>query len=65
MEYIEDDLNSSVNKTIQIIKDNITMFDNEFTTDDFLISSQKEDLNTYYVALSRARLGITNVNYIG
>ena len=65
MVYIEDDLNSSVNKTIQTIKDNITMFDNEFTTDDFLTSSQKEDLNTYYVALSRARSGITNVNYIG
>ena len=65
MVYIENDLNSSVNKTIQTIKDNITMFDNEFTTDDFLTSSQKEDLNTYYVALSRARSGITNVNYIG
>ena len=65
MVYIEDDLNSSVNKTIQTIKDNITMFNNEFTTDDFLTSSQKEDLNTYYVALSRARSGITNVNYIG
>ena len=64
MEYIEDDLNSSVNKTIQIIKDNITMFDNEFTINDFLTSSQKEDLNTYYVALSRARSSITNVNYI-
>ena len=65
MVYIEDDLNSSVNKTIQTIKDNITMFDNEFTINDFLTSGQKEDLNTYYVALSRARSSITNVNYIG
>ena len=40
------------------------MFDNEFTINDFLTSGQKEDLNTYYVALSRARSSITNVNYI-
>ena len=65
MVHIEDDLNSSVNKTIQMIKDATNMFDNEFTINDFLTSSQKEDLNTYYVALSRARSAITNVNYIG
>ena len=63
--YIEDDLNNSVNRTIQRMRDLIpivsapTMLD----TKKFLSKEQKEDLNTYYVALSRARTAITNVGY--
>lgn len=63
--YIEDDLNNSVNRTLQRMRDLIpiisasTMLD----TKRFLSKEQKEDLNTYYVALSRARTAITNVGY--
>lgn len=63
--YIEDDLNNSVNRTLQRMRDLIpivsasTMLD----TKKFLSKEQKEDLNTYYVALSRARTAITNVGY--
>lgn len=63
--YIEDDLNNSVNRTLQRMRDLIpivsasTMLD----TKRFLSKEQKEDLNTYYVALSRARTTITNVGY--
>lgn len=63
--YIEDDLNNSVNRTLQKMRDLIpivsasTMLD----TKKFLSKEQKEDLNTYYVALSRARTAITNVGY--
>ena len=53
--YIEDDLNNSVNRTIKKIKSGATK--------DALAKEDVEDLNTYYVALSRARYNLSNVNY--
>ena len=64
--YIEDDLNSSVNRTIQRIKElSLTLPIEEQDNIKMLLSSEQiEDLNTYYVALSRARVTIVNNNYI-
>ena len=60
--YIEEDLNSSVNRTIQRMKDLSTIVDGNPRL--YLSKEQKEDLNTYYVALSRAKTNITNVKYL-
>ena len=60
--FIEEDLNNSVNKTIQQIKELNTLVDDNPKL--YLSKEQKEDLNTYYVALSRAKTNITNVKYI-
>jgi hypothetical protein len=60
--YIEEDLNSSVNRTIQRMKDLTTIVEGNPRL--YLSKEQKEDLNTYYVALSRARTNITNVKYL-
>ena len=64
--YIEDDLNSSVNKTIQRIKELSIILPSEDkgNINKFLSIEQIEDLNTYYVALSRARVSITNSNIL-
>lgn len=63
--YIEDDLNNSVNRTLQRMRDLIPIVSAStiLDTKKFLSKEQKEDLNTYYVALSRARTAITNVGY--
>lgn len=63
--FIEDDLNNTVNRTIQRMKDLYTIAesDNFLDTKQYLTKEQKEDLNTYYVALSRAKTAITNVGY--
>ena len=60
--YIEEDLNSSVNRTIQRMKNLSTIVDGNPRL--YLSKEQKEDLNTYYVALSRAKTNITNVKYL-
>ena len=60
--YIEEDLNSSVNRTIQRMKDLSTIVDGNPRL--YLSKEQKEDLNTYYVALSRSRINLINVKYI-
>lgn len=64
--FIENDLNSSVNKVIIRIKDIHRMYPNTPLEDirKRLTKDDREDLNTYYVALSRARSGITNVGYL-
>ena len=64
--FIEDDLNSSVNRTIQQIKElSLTLPREEQDNIKMLLSSsQIEDLNTYYVALSRARVTLVNNNYV-
>ena len=59
--YIEDDLNNSVNRTILRMKELSRMVPDD--PRNYLTKEQKEDLNTYYVALSRAKTGIVNVNY--
>jgi len=60
--YIENDLNSSVNRAI------ISMNEIAKITGgnprDYLTKDRKEDLNTYYVALSRARTSLVNYNYL-
>lgn len=63
--FIEDDLNNSVNRTIQRMRElqPIVSAPEILDTKAFLSKEQKEDLNTYYVALSRARTAITNVEY--
>ena len=68
--YIEDDLNNSVNRSIVRMKEiNYAMaFDRPMTLSEtrrYLDGGSKEDLNTYYVALSRARSHIANVGYVG
>lgn len=55
---IENDLNNSVNNAILSYKD----AKENFATD--LPREVKEDLNTYYVALSRAKTVLNNVHYI-
>lgn len=60
--YIEDDLNNSVNRVIQKMRD-IVPYITEGSPKDYLTKDQKEDLNTYYVALSRARVHLSNVDY--
>lgn len=64
--FIEDDLNNSVNRTIQRMRElqPIVSAPEILDTRAFLSKEQKEDLNTYYVALSRARTAITNVGYL-
>lgn len=63
--YIEDDLNNSVNRAIQAMRDSSPYVGSELKLQrQVLDKGRKEDLNTYYVALSRARSGITNVAYI-
>lgn len=63
--YIEEDLNNSVNSTILLMKEMATM-GNVTSTEirGALTKEDKEDLNTYYVALSRAKSSLMHVNYI-
>ena len=63
--FIEDDLNNSVNRTIQRMQElSPTVSDTSMIdTRQYLSKEQKEDLNTYYVALSRAKTIITNVGH--
>ena len=64
--YIEDDLNASVNRAISKLND-IAFMDFHSSLREqrrYLSTDDKEDLNTYYVALSRARTGIANVEYL-
>ena len=63
---IENDLNQCVNKVIErlkVLKEDLPFGESIFELKKYLDKSDKEDLNTYYVALSRARNKITNVNY--
>lgn len=63
---IEDDLNRCVNKVIErlrTLKEDLPFGESIFDLKKYLDKSDKEDLNTYYVALSRARNKITNVGY--
>jgi F-box protein, helicase, 18 len=60
--YIEDDLNISVNRTIHRINELSTIMDGNPKL--YLSKEQKEDLNTYYVALSRAKTNVMNVRYL-
>lgn len=68
--YIEDDLNYSVNRTIQKLHNlemNMIMHSSDGyipNPKQYLTKDQKEDLNTYYVALSRAKTKLMNVGYI-
>ena len=63
--FIEDDLNNSVNRTIQRMQELIPTVSatSMIDTRQHLSKEQKEDLNTYYVALSRAKTIITNVGH--
>lgn len=63
--FIEDDLNNSVNRTIQRMQELIPTVSatSMIDTRQYLSKEQKEDLNTYYVALSRAKTIITNVGH--
>ena len=63
---IEEDLNQCVNKVIarlRMLKEDLPFGESIFELKKYLDKSDKEDLNTYYVALSRARNKITNVGY--
>ncbi len=63
---IEEDLNQCVNKVIarlRMLKEDLPFGESIFDLKKYLDKSDKEDLNTYYVALSRARNKITNVGY--
>lgn len=63
---IEEDLNNSVNKVItrlKILKEDLPFGEDIFELKKYLDKSDREDLNTYYVALSRARMNISNVGY--
>ena len=63
---IENDLNQCVNKVIErlkVLKEDLPFGESIFELKKYLDKSDKEDLNTYYVALSRARNKITNVGY--
>ena len=63
---IEEDLNQCVNKVIarlRMRKEDLPFGESIFELKKYLDKSDKEDLNTYYVALSRARNKITNVGY--
>lgn len=65
--YIEDDLNASVNRAITKMHDYAFVYGNTTSLKEqrsYISRSDKEDLNTYYVALSRARSGIANVGYM-
>ena len=70
--YIEDDLNSSVNRVIQKLKELAMMplfksLEHKVDAQDnltLLSSADTEDLNTYYVALSRAKTLVANNNYV-
>ena len=53
--FIDDDLNESVNKAIDKVKAK--------TPTQYMLSSAKSELNTYYVALSRAKIDILNARY--
>jgi superfamily I DNA/RNA helicase len=52
--HIEDDLNSNVNKVIVRLLQSVP-----------ITRDQKENLNTYYVALSRAKTRLINEKYLG
>ena len=67
--YIESDLNASVNRSIMRMREigTIMEFDQPMSLGSirkYLSKGDKEDLNTYYVALSRARSHIANVDYL-
>ena len=64
--FIEEDLNISVRKSIDRLHEQLIMDDDCKTLLDarkYLSRDMKENLNTYYVALSRARTNLINVNY--
>ena len=46
-----------------MLKEDLPFGESIFELKKYLDKSDKEDLNTYYVALSRARNKITNVGY--
>lgn len=56
--FLEDDLNSSVNRAISWLQNNT------FGEDQKADKAAKEDLNTYYVAMSRARVKLLNERYV-
>ena len=60
--YLESDLNTSVNKVIMKMMDlqNVALLPTLTDARACLSKEDKEDLNTYYVALSRARTGMLN-----
>lgn len=63
---IEEDLNRCVNKVIErlhMLKEDLPFGESIFELKKYLDKNDKEDLNTYYVALSRARNKIANVGY--
>lgn len=68
MVFIEDDLNGCVNRVISNMRDIASIMEipssNLSDIRKRISGGDKEDLNTYYVALSRARSSITNVEYL-
>lgn len=64
--FIEEDLNLSVNRAIDALRDIVFMQDKPITLKEarkYLSRDYKENLNTYYVALSRARTTLFNIGY--
>jgi superfamily I DNA/RNA helicase len=59
--YIEKDLNNSVNASIRRLNE----YSNLPNPKSLLTIEEKENLNTYYVALSRAKTTLMNVDYEG